>query len=70
LLKTIIDLHRKAEELVTHGIQVSRIKEALGRLYVELVKAKFTIPNDELHRIEELRKNILEVLEGLKAEIA
>jgi V/A-type H+-transporting ATPase subunit A len=70
LLKAIVDLHRKAEELVAHGIQVSRIREALGRLYTELVKAKFTIPNDELGRIEELRKNILEVLEGLKAEIA
>jgi V/A-type H+-transporting ATPase subunit A len=70
LLKAIVDLHRKAEELVAHGIQVPRIREALGRLYTELVKAKFTIPNDELGRIEELRKNILEVLEGLKAEIA
>mgnify|MGYP003880301641 FL=1 len=70
LLKAVVDLHRKAEELITHGIQASRIREALGRLYTELVKAKFTIPNDELDRIEELRKNILEVLEGLKAEIA
>jgi len=70
LLKTIIDFYRKAETLVSHGIQVSRIREALGRLYTELVKAKFTIPNEELDKIEELRKNILETLESLKAEIA
>lgn len=70
LLKTIIDFYRKADELVTHGIQVSRIREALGRLYTDLVKAKFTIPNEELDKIEELRKNILETLEELKAEIA
>ncbi|MEM0366202.1 MAG: V-type ATP synthase subunit A [Acidilobaceae archaeon] len=70
LLKMIINYHRKASELVKHGIPVSRIREALGRQYIEMVKAKFTIPNNELEKIEELEKAVIETLEGLKAEIA
>ncbi|MEM0491682.1 MAG: V-type ATP synthase subunit A [Acidilobaceae archaeon] len=70
LLKMIINYHRKASELVKHGIPVSRIREALGRQYIEMVKTKFTIPNNELEKIEELEKAVIETLEGLKAEIA
>ncbi|MEM1939174.1 MAG: V-type ATP synthase subunit A [Acidilobaceae archaeon] len=70
LLKMIINYHRKASELVKHGIPVSRIREALGRQYIEMVKAKFTIPNNELEKIEELEKAVIETLEGLRAEIA
>lgn len=70
ILKMIVDFHRKAEELVRHGIQTSRIKEALGRLYVDMVKAKFTIPNDQLEKIDEISSAVQETLENLKAEIA
>jgi len=70
LLKMIINYHRKASELVKHGIPVSRIREALGKQYIEMVKTKFTIPNNELEKIEELEKAVIETLEGLKAEIA
>ncbi|MEM1774698.1 MAG: V-type ATP synthase subunit A [Acidilobaceae archaeon] len=70
LLKMIINYHRKASELVKHGIPVSRIREALGRQYIEMVKTKFTIPNNELEKIEELEKAVIETLEGLRAEIA
>ncbi len=70
ILKMIIDFHRKAEELVRHGITVSRIRESLGRLYVDMVKAKFTIPNDQLEKIDERSSMVREALESLKAEIA
>ncbi|MEM1928063.1 MAG: V-type ATP synthase subunit A [Acidilobaceae archaeon] len=69
LLKMFIDFYRRADELVRHGLTVARIREAVGRLYVEAVKAKFTIPNDELDKIDELSKKLQEALEGLRAEI-
>ncbi len=67
LLKMIIDFHRKSLELVDHGITVKQIRDALGRLYVEMVKAKFSIPNDQLEKIEEIRNTVLKTLESLEA---
>ncbi len=67
LLKMIIDFHRKSLELVEHGITVKQIRDALGRLYVEMVKAKFSIPNDQLEKIEEIRNTVLKTLESLEA---
>ena len=67
LLKMFIDFYHKANELVSHGITVSQIREALGRLYVEMIKAKFNIPNDQLEKIEELRQQALKTLEALEA---
>jgi V/A-type H+-transporting ATPase subunit A len=67
LLQMFIDFYKKAQELVAHGITVARIREALGRLYVEMIKAKFDIPNDQVEKIEELRRRALKVLEELEA---
>ncbi|MCS7107610.1 MAG: V-type ATP synthase subunit A [Acidilobaceae archaeon] len=69
LLRMIMSFHAKADELVRQGITVARIKEALGRLYAEMARAKFTVKNDELQKIEELERAVLESLETLKAEI-
>ena len=70
LLSLFIAFHRKALELVQHGIPVAKIREALGRLYVEMVKAKFEIPNDQLEKIDELKKRVLEALESLEVQVA
>jgi len=67
LLRLIMDIHRKAEDLIAKGRTVREIREALGRLYIEIVKAKFDIPNDQLDRIEELRVKALKALESLDA---
>ena len=67
LLKTIIDIHRKAEELVEKGRTVREIREALGRIYIDIVKAKFTVPNDKLEEIEAIRQKALKALERLEA---
>ena len=66
LLQMFIDFYKKASELVSHGITVAQIRQALGRLYVEMIKAKFEIPNEELEKIEELRKRVLKALEDLE----
>ncbi|MCX8196376.1 MAG: V-type ATP synthase subunit A [Acidilobaceae archaeon] len=70
LMRMIMSFHKKAEELVRAGVTVARIKEALGRLYADMAKAKFTIRNEELEKIEELEKAVEEALESLRAEIA
>jgi len=67
LLQMFMDFHRKAMDLVAKGITVAQIREALGRLYVEMIKAKFEIPNEEVEKIEELRLRVLKVLEELEA---
>jgi len=67
LLEMFIDFYHKASELVARGVTVAEIRDALGRLYVEMIKAKFTIPNDQLDKIEELRVKALEALEALAA---
>ncbi|MEB3860923.1 MAG: ATP synthase subunit A [Desulfurococcales archaeon] len=69
LLKMILDFHRKAAQLVEHGATVAQIRDAIGRLYVEMVKAKFSIKNDELEKIEELRNRVLKALESLEARL-
>ncbi len=66
LLRMIMDFHRKGEELISQGATVAEIRKALGRLYVEMVKAKFDIPNDQLERIEDLRRRVLEALERVR----
>ncbi|MCE4628465.1 MAG: ATP synthase subunit A [Desulfurococcales archaeon] len=66
LLQMFIDFYKKASELVSHGITVAQIRQALGRLYVEMIKAKFEIPNEELEKIEELRRRVLKTLEELE----
>ncbi len=68
LLKLLIDFYKRALELVQHGITVAAIREAIGRLFVEVVKAKFEIPNDQLERIDELRERLLKVLDELEAK--
>jgi len=67
LLKLFIDYYKTALSLVESGIPVSKIREQLGRLYVEMVKAKFEISNEELHKIEELRNRVIKELERIKA---
>ena len=70
LLKMIIDYYYKARELVDSGITVKEIREAIGRLYVDMVKAKFTVPNDKPELIDELREKVIKTLESLKARAA
>jgi V/A-type H+-transporting ATPase subunit A len=67
LLQMFIDFYKRSLELVHHGITVARIREALGRLYVEMIKAKFDVPNEEVHRVEELRQRMLKTLDELEA---
>ncbi len=69
LLQMIMDYYRKARELVEKGATVAQIREAVGRLYVDMAKAKFEVPNDKLELIDELRAKVLKALEELEARL-
>ncbi|MDP8003215.1 MAG: V-type ATP synthase subunit A, partial [Caldisphaera sp.] len=68
LMKLMIDYYKGALQLVESGIPASRVKEALGRLYVDMVKARFSIPNDKLEMIEGIKKQALNLLDSLKSK--
>ncbi|GAB6148637.1 V-type ATP synthase subunit A [Stetteria hydrogenophila] len=70
LLQMIIDYYRKAMELVEAGVTVKEIREAVGRLYLDMVRAKFEVPNDRVELIDELREKVLKALESLRAGAA
>jgi V/A-type H+-transporting ATPase subunit A len=69
LLKMIIDIHRKALEMIERGLTVAQIKEALGRLYLDIVRAKFMIPNDKPEEVTALEEKVLKRLEEYEAQV-
>jgi V/A-type H+-transporting ATPase subunit A len=69
LLQMILDYYHKARELVEKGATLAQVREAIGRLYVEMVKAKFEVPNDQLGKIDEIRARVLKALEALEARL-
>jgi len=62
LMKLIIDYYRDATKKVEGGTPASRIKELLGRLYVDIVKARFSVPNEKLEMIYKLKKEALKAI--------
>ncbi len=69
LLKMIMDIHRKALEMIERGFTVAQIKEGLGRLYLNIVRAKFTVPNNRLEEIDVLEERVLKALEDYEAKV-
>ncbi len=65
LMRAIVSFYRNAKKLVDSGISVKAIREKTQDLVTELIKARFTIPNEELNKLEELEKRILERLGGI-----
>jgi V/A-type H+-transporting ATPase subunit A len=62
LMRAIVSFYRNAKKLVDSGVSVKAIREKTQDLVTELIKARFTIPNEELNKLEELEKRILERL--------
>ncbi len=62
LMKIVVSLYRNAKKLVDSGATVKTIREKSQDLVTELIKARFTIPNEELSRLEELEKRIIDRL--------
>ena len=65
MMKIIIDFYRKAKELVNAGVPVAKIREALKDEIADLIRSRFTVKNDELHKLEQLYARFIEKLEAL-----
>ena len=68
ILKMILDFHHEALKLVEKGIPVAKIREVAGPVMVEMVKARFNIPEDRLEDLEALEKKALETLSRVQLE--
>jgi V/A-type H+-transporting ATPase subunit A len=62
LMRAIVSLYRSAKKLVDSGVSVKTIREKTQDLVTELIKARFTVSNEELNKLEELEKRILDRL--------
>jgi V/A-type H+-transporting ATPase subunit A len=65
MMKIIIDFYRKAKELVSKGVTVKQIREAVKDEVAELIRSRFTVKNDELDKLEKLYARFIEKLEAL-----
>ncbi len=69
LLQAMIYFHRNAMKLVQAGkLNVAQIQDGLADEFSELVRARFTVPNDQVEKIDELRERILNKLSQLGGE--
>ncbi len=66
LLHAIITFYREARGLIEAGkVKVSDIQNKLSDILTELMRARYTIPNDKVEIIEELEKKIINALHTL-----
>ncbi len=66
MLKCIELLYDRAYAAIKRGIPISKIKDE--KLYGEVTKMKYTVPNDDLSIIKEIRKSIMEYYDYLIEE--
>ncbi len=65
MMKWIIDFYNEAKRLINSGIPVARIKEALKDEIAEFMRVKYSVPNDQLEKIEELYTRTIEKLKKI-----
>ncbi|WP_432662572.1 V-type ATP synthase subunit A [Wukongibacter baidiensis] len=63
MLRLIDYLYERAYEGIKRGVPISQVKDK--RIFNEVVKMKYTVPNDNLGRIEELKEEIDGFYDGL-----
>jgi V/A-type H+-transporting ATPase subunit A len=66
MLKTIELLYNRGLQAVKKGIPISRVRNA--ELYEEVIKMKYSIPNDEIEKIQGLNTMINEFYNQLESE--
>ena len=69
LLKLMIKYYRHAKELVDAGTPVRIIREKTLKLMTDIMRARFNISNEELHKLDELEKEIEKYFSELRGEI-
>ncbi len=66
MLKCIELLYDKAYEAIKKGIPISQVKDE--KLFGEITKMKYTVPNDDLSVIKEIRDSIIKYYDSLIEE--
>lgn len=66
MLKTIDLLYSRGLQAVKKNIPISRVKN--GELYDEVIKMKYTVPNDNLDKLEELKRKIDDFYDKLESD--
>ena len=65
LMKMFVEFYRAASDAIKRNVTVTQLREAIGRLYTDMVKARFNIPNDKVEDIEKLTQSVVGVLSKL-----
>ncbi len=65
LMRMFVEFYRAANEAVKRNVSVSKIRDSLGRLYSLMKRARFTVPNDKVDEIENMTKEIVNIINGL-----
>lgn len=66
MLKTIDQLYIRGLQSIKKNIPISRVRN--GQLYDEVIKMKYNIPNDNLDKLEELKRKIDDFYDKLESE--
>ncbi len=66
LLKMMLDFYHEARRLVDRGVPVRSIRSHVDREITELIKAKFTVPNDQLEKLDEIYERLISKLHELR----
>ncbi|MCG2873860.1 MAG: V-type ATP synthase subunit A [Acidilobus sp.] len=65
LMRMFVEFYRAASEAIKRNVTVAQLREAIGRLYTDMVKARFNIPNDKVEEIEKLTQNVVNIISKL-----
>jgi V/A-type H+-transporting ATPase subunit A len=65
LMRMFVEFYRAASEAIKRNVTVAQLREAIGRLYIDMVKARFSIPNDKVEEIEKLTQNVVNIVSKL-----
>ena len=65
LMRMFVELYRAASEAIKRNVTVAQLREAIGRLYTDMVKARFNIPNDKVEEIEKLTQSAVNIISKL-----
>jgi len=66
MMKSVLHLHDQAAKLVAQGIPVSVIRRT--GVFEEVIKAKYTIPNDDMEGFEALNSRIDTILSAIEED--
>jgi V/A-type H+-transporting ATPase subunit A len=65
LMRMFVEFYKAASEAIKRNVTVAQLREAIGRLYTDMVKARFNIPNDKVEEIEKLTQSVVNIISKL-----